>query len=172
MRFFLLPLLLSTPLAHSETIAVGRYTRIAISAPSAPLSTPVLSKFVAPRVIGDAVTLILARTGYRLAAARNADPMQAELLAMTLPDAHRDLSAMRSIDALVLLGAPGYRVMVDHVHRLVGFEVKPRFWSYGQSSELPRNDPASPSAWHRPRSMGSRSTRLRSRSPATARGTW
>lgn len=147
MRFFLLPLLLSTPLAHSESIAVGRYTRIAVSAPSAPLSTPVLSKFVAPRVIGDAVTLILARTGYRLAGARNADPMQAQLLEMNLPDAHRDLSAMRSIDALVLLGAPGYRVMVDHVHRLVGFEVKPRYWNYGQTSASPNSNSTSASAW-------------------------
>ena len=146
MRFFLLPLLLSTASAHSESIAVGRYTRIAISAPSAPLSTPVLSKFVAPRVIGEAVSLILARTGYRLAVASHADPMQAELLAMTLPDSHRDLSGMRSLDALVLLGAPGYRVMVDHVHRLVGFEVKPRYWRYGQTGALPQSADRAPSA--------------------------
>jgi conjugative transfer region protein (TIGR03748 family) len=153
MRFSLLTIFLfSATFASADQLAVGRYTRIVISAPSAPLSIPVLSKFVAPRTVGDAVQLILARTGYQLAAQRNTDPMQSTLLAMTLPDAHRDLSALPSLDALVVLGAPGYRVMVDHVHRLIGFEVRPRFWRYqagdasnhlsGQLTEKPAH-----SAW-------------------------
>lgn len=130
MRLFCFSLLLASSQACAGELAVGRYTRIVVERPAAPLSTPVLSKFVAARSVGDAVRLVLRGTGYRLADLANSDPMQTDLLGMPLPDAHRDLSALASLRALVLLGGPGYRVMVDHVHRLVGFEVRPRYWHY------------------------------------------
>lgn len=144
MRLFLSALLIASTQTFAGEIAVGRYTRIVSDAPTQPLSTPVLSRFAATRSIGGAVASVLSRTGYRLADPANSDPKQAELLRMPLPDVHRDLSALASIRALVLLGGPGYRVMVDHVHRLVGFEVRPRFWHYAGRSA--RNAPTSQSA--------------------------
>ena len=134
MRLFLSALLIASSQTFAGEIAVGRYTRIVSDAPTQPLSTPVLSGFAATRSIGDAVASVLSPSGYRLADPANTDPKQAALLRMPLPHVHRDLSALASISALVLLGGPGYRVMVDHVHRLVGFEVRPRFWHYAGRS--------------------------------------
>lgn len=143
MRLFFPVLLLATSWAHATELAVGRYTRIVIEAPTAPLSTPVLHKFAGLRSIGEAVAIVLSRTGYQLADPANSDPMQAELMGLPLPDAHRDLTALASLRALVVLGGPGYRMMIDHVHRLVGFEVRPRYWHYASAS----SKRAMPTAW-------------------------
>ena len=120
--------------AQAAELVVGRYSRMGADAPRAPLSAPVLNAFIAAQSVGDAVSLVLAGAGYRLALGRFTHPMQAELLAMPLPALHRDLSAMTALSALVALAGPGYRVMVDHVHRQVGFELRPRFRSYSEQA--------------------------------------
>jgi conjugative transfer region protein (TIGR03748 family) len=120
--------------AHGAELVVGRYSRIVADAPQAPLSAPVLNAFVAAKSVGDAVRLVLAGTGYSTATGRFTHPMQSELFTLPLPAVHRDLSAMTAQDALVTLGGPAYRVMVDHVHRQIGFELRPRFRGYANHS--------------------------------------
>ena len=102
------------------------------------------------RTVGDAVRIVLSPTGYALANGRFTDPMQPTLLALQLPYVQRDLRAATAIEALVLLAGPGYRLMVDHVHRQVGFEVRPRFANYSHTDTTPRptRDIAKASAWN------------------------
>jgi len=129
--WIVMPLTLATLSAQAGELVVGRYSRIVTDAPEAPLSAPVLNAFVSARTVGDAVRIVLSPTGYALANGRYTDPMQPTLLALQLPYVQRDLRAATAIEALVLLAGPGYRLMVDHVHRQVGFEVRPRFANYG-----------------------------------------
>ena len=110
---------------------IGRYSRLIDLPTPAPLDAPLLRSFSTSRTVGDAVRLTLSETGYHLAETNNTHPSQASLLTQSLPSVHRDLSGISALAALVALGKPGYRVMVDHVHRLVGYEVRPRFADFG-----------------------------------------
>ena len=135
--WIVIPLMLTALTAQAGELVVGRYSRIVSDAPEAPLSAPVLNAFVAARTVGDAVRIVLSPTGYALAGGRYTDPMQPTLLALQLPYVQRDLRAATAIEALVRLAGPGYRLMVDHVHRQVGFEVRPRFASYSHTHTVP-----------------------------------
>ena len=135
--WIVMPLMLASLSAPAGELVVGRYSRIVSDAPEAPLSAPVLNAFVAARTVGDAVRIVLSPTGYALAGGRYSDPMQPTLLALQLPYVQRDLRAATAIEALVRLAGPGYRLMVDHVHRQVGFEVRPRFANYSHTATTP-----------------------------------
>lgn len=132
--WIVIPLMLASLSAPAGELVVGRYSRIVSDAPEAPLSAPMLNAFVSARTVGDAVRIVLSPTGYALANGRYTDPMQPTLLALQLPYLQRDLRAATAIEALVRLASPGYRLMVDHVHRQVGFEVRPRFASYSHTA--------------------------------------
>jgi hypothetical protein len=112
MRGLVLSLLMTIGSAQAAELVVGRYSRVVADAPRAPLSAPVLNAFIAARSVGDAVRLVLAGTGYRLALGRFTHPMQAELLAMPLPALHRDLSAMTALSALVVLARNDWDIQV------------------------------------------------------------
>ena len=56
--------------AQAAELVVGRYSRMGTDAPRAPLSAPVLNALVAAQSVGDAVRLVLAGTGFRLALGR------------------------------------------------------------------------------------------------------
>ena len=144
------PLMRTALTAQAGEWVVGRSSRIVSDAPDAPLSAPVLNAFVSARTVGDAVRIVLSPTGYALAGGRYTDPMQPTLLALQLPYVQRDLRAATAIEALVRLAGPGYRLMVDHVHRQVGFEVRPRFASYSHTETTPsqRRAIAKASAWN------------------------
>ncbi len=148
--WIVIPLMLATLTTQAGELVVGRYSRIISDAPEAPLSAPVLNAFVSARTVGDAVRIVLSPTGYALANGRFTDPMQPTLLALQLPYVQRDLRAATAIEALVLLAGPGYRLMVDHVHRQVGFEVRARFANYSHTDTTPRQtrDIAKASAWN------------------------
>ena len=135
--WIVIPLMLASLSAPAGELVVGRYSRIVSDAPEAPLSAPMLNAFVSARTVGDAVRIVLSPTGYALANGRYTDPMQPTLLALQLPYLQRDLRAATAIEALVRLASPGYRLMVDHVHRQVGFEVRPRFASYAKTQIAP-----------------------------------
>lgn len=74
------------------------------------------------RTVGQAVEAVLSPTGYRLASALSADPERAQLLALSLPLAHRALDNISVRHALETLVGPAFRVVEDPVHRLVSFE--------------------------------------------------
>ena len=87
------------------------------------LAAPVSLRFPdSVRTVGQAVEAALLPTGYRLASALSADPERAQLLALPLPMAHRQLANMPVRRALETLVAPAFRVIEDPVHRLVSFE--------------------------------------------------
>jgi conjugative transfer region protein (TIGR03748 family) len=110
-----------------------------------PLSARVPHAFVTATNVRQAATLVLDRTGYRLAA-DHIVPQRA-LLELPLPTVHKDLAGLSALSALIVLSKPGYRVVVDHVNRIVGFEPRPRYAGYrvAQSSvssaqRVPAND--------------------------------
>jgi conjugative transfer region protein (TIGR03748 family) len=71
--------------------------------------------------VGDAVNYLLLRTGYRLAAPREANEPAGAILAMPLPEVHRQLGPYTVRTALsVLLGAP-FALTVDPAQRLVAY---------------------------------------------------
>ena len=148
--WIVIPLMLTALAAQAGELVVGRYSRIVSDAPEAPLSAPVLNAFVSARTVGDAVRIVLSPTGYALANGRYTDPMQPTLLALQLPYVQRDLRASTAIEALVRLAGPGYRVMVDHVHRQIGFEVRPHFANYSHTATTPSKPRAlaRTSAWN------------------------
>jgi len=99
----------------------------------APLSIQITKPFMAVS-IGEAVNAAIAQTGYRLVDGVGEPTEQAQLLRLPMPIAHQNLAEVRVIDALVTLGGPAYHVVVDHVHRLVGFELKPKYQHYQAAS--------------------------------------
>lgn len=121
------------------TTVVGRYARERMEL-GAPLSHRVSKPFFAASV-GEAVDDALLETGYRLVSGAGEPIEQAQLLRMAMPLAHQNLKDVRVIDALVLLVGPAYRVVVDHVHRLIGLELRPAYRRYrtGQISSAKTN---------------------------------
>lgn len=96
-----------------------------------PLDVRVTLQFprIAIATVGDAVEHALVRSGYRLAPS-SAD--QDALFALPLPDVHRAFEDQRLAVILATLGKPGYRLVVDHVHRLVTYERRPSIAGVGE----------------------------------------
>jgi conjugative transfer region protein (TIGR03748 family) len=75
------------------------------------------------QTVGDAITYLLLRTGYRLAPQETVDPPTRAVLAMPLPEVHRRLGPYTVRTALsVLLGRP-FVLSVDPMQRLVSYAV-------------------------------------------------
>lgn len=73
--------------------------------------------------VGDAVHYLLLRTGYRLAVQPEPDAGASAILAMPLPEVHRQLGPYSVRTALsVLLGSP-FALSVDPIQRLVSYRV-------------------------------------------------
>lgn len=84
------------------------------------------------RTIGDAVHYLLRPSGYRLADEHFLPKEAQSLLLQPLPEVNRKLGPMRLKDGLeTLVGFP-FNLVIDPVHRLIGFRLKPDFQSiYG-----------------------------------------
>ena len=82
---------------------------------------------------------LLARSGYRLASPEASDPAMATLLSLPVPEVHRELGPVTLEQGLQTLAGPAYCLVVDHVHRLVSFELLPRYRS--ARSAVHRVDP-------------------------------
>jgi type IV pili sensor histidine kinase/response regulator len=76
---------------------------------------------------GEAIRHLLARSGYALAALDASDPALAALLELPLPTVQRELGPVTVQAGLETLAGPAYCLVVDHVHRLVSFELVPRY---------------------------------------------
>lgn len=79
--------------------------------------------------VGDAVSLLLERSGYRFAYGANTDPELATLLALPLPHVHRNLTQIRLRDALQALAGGAWVLVEDPVNRLVSFDLNERYRS-------------------------------------------
>jgi len=75
------------------------------------------------QTVGDAISYLLLRTGYRLGPQETVDPQARAVLAMPLPEVHRRLGPYTVRTALsVLLGRP-FVLSVDPMQRLVSYTV-------------------------------------------------
>jgi type IV pili sensor histidine kinase/response regulator len=72
--------------------------------------------------IGEAIAALLEPSGYRLAPALAAPVERNTLLALRLPEVHRDLEGIPLRSALKTLAGPAFMLVEDPVHRLVSFE--------------------------------------------------
>jgi conjugative transfer region protein (TIGR03748 family) len=132
-------------------IRLSRYTTTSASPDVAqvdPLEAVV--QLILPRAnvqtVGDAITYLLIRTGYRLAPQESADQQTRAVLAMPLPEVHRRLGPYTVRTALsVLLGRP-FVLSVDPMQRLVSYSVDA--WT-GSGSAVLAGEPAKARATER-----------------------
>jgi type IV pili sensor histidine kinase/response regulator len=110
---------------------IGRYSTVA-NKPTTSQVNPLLAvaqyKFP-PQVesIGDAVNVVLQNTSYELVPTDKLSTSVKETLKKPLPITDRSLGPMPIKDVLVILmGKDVFTLVVDPLHRLVNFEVKPR----------------------------------------------
>lgn len=119
-------LLAATSSVRADELAVARYSTVRaapIIAQQDPLAASVRTT-LPPSVVrvGEAVAALLAPSGYRMADSQAAAPDRETLLALPLPESHRDLGPMPLRLALATLAGPAFVLVVDPVHRLVSFE--------------------------------------------------
>ena len=110
----------------ADEVVVARYSTVQAVPTIAqrdPLAGVVTTTFPsAVTRVGQAVTTLLARSGYRLAGAHAAEPGRQMLLELPLPEAHRTLGPTPLRMALETLGGAAFALVEDPVHRLVSFE--------------------------------------------------
>jgi conjugative transfer region protein (TIGR03748 family) len=112
--------------AEGPDIRLSRYT----SSPAGPDAAQVdpleaVVQVSLPRssvaTVGDAMRYLLLRTGYRLAVSQAANASASEILALPLPEVHRQLGPYSVRTAMsVLLGQP-FALTVDPAQRLVSY---------------------------------------------------
>ncbi len=119
------------PLSFShEQIQVNRYNTVTMNAsPSQinPLLMTVQFKFPdSVATVGDAVAYALRYSGYRLVALDKQSSVLKAVLSQPLPISDRDIGPLSLKTALVVLvGQPVFTLVMDPVHRVVNFELKP-----------------------------------------------
>jgi conjugative transfer region protein (TIGR03748 family) len=103
---------------------LARYTTSLLT-PDAAQRNPLAStvQITLPResvaTVGDAVKYVLLRTGYRLADGQPAEVT--ELLALSLPEVHRQLGPYTVNEALAILLGPAFTLDVDAGRRVVAY---------------------------------------------------
>ncbi len=73
------------------------------------------------RSVGEAVSYLLLRTGYRLPPASEWDPAVQTVLALPLPEVHRQVGPVSVRSALDVLMGSAYRLQVDEAARVVSY---------------------------------------------------
>ncbi len=122
-------------LASPPTVQVGRYTTMQ-AVPTAAQKDPLLTLGtfhfgVSVTSVGEAIAQVLRPTGFHLVPLDHLPSVAQAVLTKPLPYSQRHLGPLRIQDALrVLMGEAVFTLVVDPVHRLVSFRVKPRFLSH------------------------------------------
>ena len=119
-------LFIATSSVWADELAVARYSTVR-AVPTIAQQDPlaaVVRTTLAPSVVrvGEAIDALLAPSGYRLADSQAARPDREMLLALPLPESHRELGPMPLRLALATLVGPAFVLVEDPVHRLVSFE--------------------------------------------------
>lgn len=124
-------LLALAPISHSSNAAEQGYAVITPSATTEQrdLLAVVVSLQFPPGVttVGDALDVLLERSGYRLAYGAGADPNLPTLMQLPLPQVHRSLGPIRLRDALQALAGGAWVLVEDPVNRLVCFDLDVRY---------------------------------------------
>ena len=129
-----------------DPVQVGRYSTVMPVA--RPAQADLLQAVVSLRfpedvtTVGAALHHLLRRSGYRLAEPVDADPRTEILTGQPLPAVHRDLGPITLDRALTTLAGPAWRLVVDPVHRLVGFELAPGYVGLAAADEGTEEDAA------------------------------
>jgi conjugative transfer region protein (TIGR03748 family) len=114
--------------ADAGQTQVGRYT-VAAAQPPKDLANPlaVIATVSFPRgqvqTVGEALTYLLLRTGYRLDEARMNEPAR-HVLTLPLPESHRRLGPYRVEDIVRTLIGQAWTLQVDGMVRSVAFDVQ------------------------------------------------
>ena len=119
-------LITATSSVRADELAVARYSTVR-AVPTVAQQDPLAASVrttLPPSVVrvGEAIAALLAASGYRLADSQAAGPDRETLLALPLPESHRDLGPMPLRLALATLAGPAFVLVEDPVHRLVSFE--------------------------------------------------
>jgi len=115
----------------NQDIQTGRYTTINPIASDQQIKiltvvvTVVFNKNVT--TVGDAVSHLLLRSGYRQASLSSSDPMIPTLLNSPLPAIHRQLGPITIENALRVLAGEAWDLVVDPVNRMVSFELVEKY---------------------------------------------
>ncbi len=130
--YVLLGVLAASTAAQAEShYQVGRY--ISVEPVATPVQKDLLSVVVTVdftdqiQTVGDAMTHILLRSGYRMASLDASDPALPVLLNSPLPLVHRQLGPIRIDNALSALAGPAWDLVIDPVNRLVSFDLLERY---------------------------------------------
>lgn len=113
--------------AGASEVQVGRYQSVVLQPDQQQVD--LLSVLVTRELpehintVGQAVTLLLDGSGYRLLSADLAGPYRALLFALPLPQVQRQLGPLSLRQALELLTGPAFRLVIDPTYRLVSFEL-------------------------------------------------
>jgi type IV pili sensor histidine kinase/response regulator len=112
--------------ARADELAVARYSTVRAVPTIAqhdPLAASVRTT-LPPAIarVGQAIDVLLAPSGYRLADSQAAGPERKVLFELPLPESHRQLGPMPLRLALATLAGPAFVLVEDAVHRLVSFE--------------------------------------------------
>ena len=122
----LIALLTVTAPLRADELVVARYSTVRTAPTIAqhdPLAAVVRTTLPASIVrVGQAIDVLLAPSGYRLADSQAAVPEREALLELPLPQSHRDLGFLPLRVALATLAGPAFVLVEDPVHRLVSFE--------------------------------------------------
>ncbi|MCP4408933.1 MAG: hypothetical protein GY807_14455, partial [Gammaproteobacteria bacterium] len=128
--FQLLTIILAMTSIHShaddQAMRVARYSEIAPVATTGqrnPLEVMVQIHF--PKkvaTLGEGLSYLLARSGYRLAPANASDPQIEVLMHAALPDVHRQIGPISLVHALTTLAGPAWQLIIDPVNRMLSFE--------------------------------------------------
>jgi type IV pili sensor histidine kinase/response regulator len=125
-------ILLFSQLAQAEsTSQMGRY--LTVSHQALPQQVDLLSQTFQVRFprcvccVGDAIRYLLSCSGYRLVEPSMLSKSVQALLCQPLSQAHRKLGPMSLQDGLFTLTGQPFDLVVDPVHRLVGFQLNPGY---------------------------------------------
>lgn len=120
-----------TTSSYADNIRVGRYLSVADS-PQADqqqlLQQQIQVKF--PQnilTIEQAMQFILQFSGYRLEKTSSMSVLVQSMLKQKLPEVDRNFGPMTLQDALTTLAGDTFYLLIDPVHRLVAFKIKPQY---------------------------------------------
>jgi conjugative transfer region protein (TIGR03748 family) len=87
------------------------------------------------RTVEDAAMYLLHRSGYHLSHGPGGHRVSDAILTKNIPDVHRHLGPMTLQDGLITLGGQGYRLLIDPINRVVGYDINPQDQQAGGSPQ-------------------------------------
>lgn len=116
---------------NGDDTQVGRYLTTSnrpLSAQSNLLKQTIQVHFPeSVQTVGDAIQHILQFSGYRLADSKSMPPVAKSTLHLPLPLVDRNFGPMNLEAALETLIGHSFRLVIDRVHRLVSFQLRPSY---------------------------------------------